>query len=47
VMDRLREVDSRPETRAAFPSMRSRSLSGFAGLIEMTGLDPINLGETR
>jgi hypothetical protein len=47
VMDRLREVDSRPETMAASAHMRPRSLSGFAGLLEMTGLDPIDWGETR
>ena len=47
VMDRLREVDSRPETLAGLSNMRPRSLSGFAGLLEMTGLDPIDLGETH
>jgi len=47
VMDRLREVDSRPETLAALSNVRPRSLSGFAGLIEMTSLDPIDLGATR
>lgn len=43
VMDRLREVASRPEVLAALPDMHPRLLSGFAGLIEMTGLDPIDL----
>jgi hypothetical protein len=51
VIDRLREVDSRPDTPealAALPAtvVRSRSLSGFARMIAMTGLDPIDVGET-
>src|SRR3712207_5921244 len=48
VIDRLREVDSRPDTPEALAALpvavvRSRSLSGFARMIAMTGLDPIDV----
>jgi ketosteroid isomerase-like protein len=50
VMDKLREVDSRPDTPEALQALRtsivrSRELNGFARMIAMTGLDPIDLGE--
>nr|MDQ3829181.1 hypothetical protein [Candidatus Tectomicrobia bacterium] len=50
VIDKLREVDSRPDTREALRALptsivRSRELNGFARIIAITGLDPIDLGE--
>jgi hypothetical protein len=51
VIERLREVDSRPDTPAALAALptavvQSRPLSGFARIIAMTGLDPVDLGDT-
>jgi len=52
VMDRLREViapePETPEALSALPMsiVRARTLSGFARTIVMTGLEPIDLGET-
>jgi len=43
VMDRLREVAARPVPTV----LRAQFLTGFARLIEMTGLDPIDFGETQ
>ena len=50
VMDRLREVDSRsdsPEVLRTLPVsiVRSKTLSGFAREIELTGVDQVDLGE--